>query len=122
MKIIALDYDKTFTANPDMWVEIAGIVKKHFKILGVTARNRYETITDNRYFDICDEVIYCAGNAKQKVLQNFHYPEEVIWIDDDPVYIVQAYSEVHGHPYALNEYVADDYYTPLLASNAKVVK
>jgi hypothetical protein len=116
MTTFVLDYDHTFTVNPDMWVELASIIKKHgFTLIGATARNRYEPITDQRYFDICDSVVYCAGNAKQKVLQNFHYPEKLVWIDDDPVYIVYSYSDVHDQMYCLDDTVAADYYTPHIA-------
>lgn len=115
MTIFVLDYDQTFTVDPDMWVEVSEIIKKRgFKVIGATARNKYEQITDQRYFDVCDSVIYCSGNAKQKVLQNFHFPEQIVWIDDAPTYIVHSYDDLHDQPYSQDPDIQDDFYMPFI--------
>jgi len=115
MVLFVLDYDNTFSVNPDMWLKIAKIVNDSgYRIVGATARNKYELITDQRYFSICDAVIYCAGNSKNKVLQNFHMPDKLIWIDDDPQYIIQSYTDIHNTMYDPGEGVeiTADFYEP----------
>jgi hypothetical protein len=117
MTVFVLDYDNTFSVNPEMWMQIVKIIKTNgYKIIGATARNRYEEIKDSRYFDACYMVVYCAGNSKQKVLQNMHIDDNIIWIDDDPQYIVHSYDEIHDKPYDPGEGVSitEDFYTPYI--------
>ena len=116
MPMIVLDYDKTFTANPDMWLQLTDIMKSNgYRVVGATARNRYEPVKDSRYFQACEFVVYCAGNSKKKVLQNLHLTEDIIWIDDDPRYIVHSYDDLHDQPYTLDTGIPDDFYSPSVA-------
>lgn len=115
MTIFVLDYDNTFSINPDMWVQLVKVINTSgYRVIGATARNRYEAIKDTRYLNVCDVVVYCAGNSKQKVLQNLHIGDSIIWIDDDPQYIVHSYDEIHDKPYDPGEGVSitEDFYEP----------
>lgn len=112
MPVIALDYDDTFSDNPQAWVAVAKqLVSFGYVVIGVTLRNRYMPVTDD-YTEVCERVIYCAGNAKQEVLALLGY-NEVIWIDDNPKYIIRSYAEVHGHGYYVSD-EPDDLYTPMV--------
>ena len=77
--IIALDYDKTYTADPKLWnrfIEDAKFNGHTVKI--VTMRYPSETIENSP----C-EVVYTSRTAKAKIIK------ANIWIDDSPHWIYQ---------------------------------
>jgi hypothetical protein len=74
---IALDFDNTFTRDPDFWVAFVNMAR---------GRGHDVSIVTSRYPN-CPvpitgvEVIYCGFTAKRK-----HFQADV-WIDDDPKHI-----------------------------------
>jgi hypothetical protein len=77
--LIALDYDKTYTADPELWnrfVQDAQFSGHTVKI--VTMRYPHETISSPP----CD-VVYTSRAAKSKTIK------ADIWIDDSPQWIFQ---------------------------------
>ncbi|CAB4160533.1 hypothetical protein UFOVP773_1 [uncultured Caudovirales phage] len=77
--IIALDYDKTYTADPVLWADfiIAAKARKH-DVKIVTLRTPNEAIQIDGV-----EVIYTSRQAKMK-----HIAAD-IWIDDNPAWVYQ---------------------------------
>tara|TARA_R110000868_G_scaffold290020_1_gene550233 strand:+ start:103 stop:348 length:246 start_codon:yes stop_codon:yes gene_type:complete len=76
---IALDYDRTFTEDPDMWTAFAAMAQARGHIVKiVTMRRPDETITDAPV-----EVIYTSRQAKA------HVVKADVWIDDSPQWIFQ---------------------------------
>ena len=90
---IALDYDNTYTADPEMWNEFIGMVKHRFghDVRIVTARDERHDRTDElRSLENHLPVIYCRGVAKKWFLTHFgdgFVPD--VWIDDKPESINQ---------------------------------
>jgi hypothetical protein len=116
MPIVALDYDDTFSNNPAAWAAVAAQLASHgYTVIGVTLRNRYMPVCDH-YMSVCDAVVYCAGHAKKEVLARLGY-QDVIWIDDNPKYIVRSYADVNGTRLHIPD-AADDLYTPLVIRNS----
>ncbi len=115
MSVIALDYDDTFTDNPNAWAAVAAQLTAHgYTVIGVTLRNRYMPVCDH-YMSVCGTVVYCAGHSKKEVLARMGY-HDVIWIDDNPKYIVRSYADVNGTHYHV-ENAADDLYTPVVVKS-----
>jgi hypothetical protein len=112
MKIIALDYDDTFTLDPAGWVAaLEHLRKPHRPVWGVTARNRGQLIRCLDFHRVCDKILYCCGQSKMRLL-TAHDIEVAYWIDDNPQYIHNSYPEWHGTPPL--EDTGDDTLTPWL--------
>ena len=96
---IAIDYDKTWTADPGTFFDIAEVF--HFnlnEVYIVTARSA----TKDDIFEVGQEteasklllhaeqegiikdIIYCDGVAKRWALHHYHDLDIDIWIDDKP--------------------------------------
>ena len=76
---IALDYDKTYTADPDLWNDFIVIAQKRgHTVKIVTMRSPEETIVGAPV-----DVVYTSRKAKASVV------EADIWIDDSPSWIYQ---------------------------------
>lgn len=77
--LIALDYDGTYTADPDFWdlfIEAARVAKH--KVVCVTMRYPTEPVPE-----LPIDILYTSRKAKSSVIT----PD--IWIDDRPGYIYQ---------------------------------
>lgn len=81
---IAIDYDFTFTLDPEfwMWFIIDAIDSGHDPKI-VTSRSPTLDNIDDIFENICD-VIYCDGVAKRFVCHHFENWDPDIWIDDKP--------------------------------------
>ena len=85
---IAIDYDGTYTKDPEMWLSIIDMMKlRGHYVMCVTFRYDNECINiDKRLYDKVNAFIATGRRAK------FNYLEEQkididIWIDDDPLTI-----------------------------------
>lgn len=78
--IIAIDYDKTYSADPEMWLYLRDCMnlRGHQTII-VTRRHPADPIPD----DIKGPVIYCDNRLKRDVCEELMYQVD-IWIDDEP--------------------------------------
>lgn len=77
---IALDYDGTYTLDPEFWDAFIFEAKdRGHSVVIVTSRSKDEPIESKT---AC-HVIYCSYDAKEK----FYNPD--IWIDNDPRYITE---------------------------------
>lgn len=74
---IALDFDNTFTADPELWTQfITAARMRGHEVAIVTSRRPSMAPTATGI-----DVICCSFTAKRK-----HYQADV-WIDDDPKHI-----------------------------------
>jgi hypothetical protein len=74
---IALDYDNTFSADPELWAAFAGAaLQRGHDIRIVTSRHPGCPVPVQGI-----PIIYCSFTAKRK-----HFQADV-WIDDDPPHI-----------------------------------
>lgn len=96
--IIALDFDETFTEDPDLWIPFVHHAKKQgHRVAFVTFRNGPETSTPHGNSDILGyaaqleiEVVFTCHKQKRHV-----FPEADIWIDDMP-HLIPTYGELKG--------------------------
>ena len=88
---IAIDYDDTYTVDPDFWNEfIMSAQRRGHEVVVVTARpDNDETRCEMRgVFDIWEVAVYCSGDEPKA-----HYARRKglavdVWIDDLPGWIV----------------------------------
>jgi hypothetical protein len=84
--IIALDYDGTFTADPELWQHfIRDATERGHKVVCVTMRYPDEPIGD---MDGVSEIIYTSREAKGPFMAALGRLMDV-WIDDKPHWIFQ---------------------------------
>jgi hypothetical protein len=80
---IALDYDNTFTRDPELWAHFTNMARaRGHEVRIVTSRHPGNPIPVSGI-----EIHYCSFKAKDQ-----HYDADV-WIDDDPKHIHHD----HGH-------------------------
>ena len=92
--ILMLDYDKTYSNDPEFWNKFILNAKKSGHIVyGLTMRydNKEESI-DNSLGKQC-EIIYTNRNAKEKFAYDWLSlkgikPQSVIFIDDQPYFLL----------------------------------
>ena len=100
-KTIGLDYDDTYTTDPHAWFAAMSKLKENgFTIVGATFRSQDEVINDHTYYELCDAVVFCAGQPKDQTARSFGYNIN-IWIDDHPDWIHSSWIELYGS--AFNE-------------------
>jgi len=86
MANIALDYDGTFTEDPDLWnIFVIHARTRGHAVYVVTMRFPNEDI-DQDLADQVDAVIYTSRNFKQEYVKKIGL-EIDIWIDDNPMWI-----------------------------------
>lgn len=94
MKTIALDYDGTYTADPELWLEF--IKKAHergHKIVCVTMRHPqeiHEALFDPRLKELV--TVFPTGREAKKKHMRMKGVQIDIWIDDNPEWIFEGSS------------------------------
>lgn len=79
---IALDYDKTYTADKQLWNAFIQNAKNlGHSVICLTMRN-----TDERIFDMPCEIIYTSRKAKLIFAAKNNIKID-IWIDDNPAWL-----------------------------------
>lgn len=85
---IALDYDGTYTADPDFWKRFLQLsfATKGTEVVIVTFRDdRHDRTPDFDYFDrLMVPVFFTRGIAKKFYCDHFGPGKIDIWIDDKP--------------------------------------
>lgn len=86
--IIALDYDGTYTADPDIWLSFIEKAKsKGHQIFLVTMRYPYENEeVDRQLKGKVDRIIYTSRKGKMRHVKFLGIHVDV-WIDDRPDFI-----------------------------------
>jgi hypothetical protein len=87
---IALDYDETFTRDPEGWVKaIRELKKRGHNIFGVTMRYHSEgNSMDKAYLDLVDKLYFTSRRKKREYLDALGGIQIHVWIDDTPEFIV----------------------------------
>ena len=79
--VIALDYDDTYTADPELWdLFIKASQERGHYVFIATARHATDPIQNPNGL----EVAYCGGKPKLEAVREIGIPEPSIWIDDWP--------------------------------------
>ena len=93
---IGLDYDNTFTACPALWAKfIANAREMKHRVIIVTARRdtaeNYEEIKTNlEHWGCSTLILFCNLGSKIHATNKAGLPVD-IWIDDDPITLVQGH-------------------------------
>lgn len=83
---IALDYDDTYTLDPEMWETIIKIFESRgHEVKIVTARDQNIDIVHE---EVGAEIVYCNGVAKEYYMRRIKGWEPNVWIDDNPKNII----------------------------------
>ena len=83
--IIALDYDDTYTRDPNFWDSVIQLAQnKGHKVVCITMRYPYE-IDKEKFPDV--EIICTNRQAKWFYIQE-HNIRIDIWIDDSPYFLL----------------------------------
>jgi len=84
--LIALDYDGTYTLDPEFWnTFIINSKKRNHKIIIVTMRYPHEGEEVEEQIKECS-IIYTSRKAKKSFLERMGiFPD--VWIDDNPEWI-----------------------------------
>lgn len=85
MAKIALDYDETYTINPEMWNEIINTFQKAGNEVMIVTFRSDDLPIDH---DPGIPVFYTAWNAKRPYMEKQGIDIDV-WIDDSPELIIQ---------------------------------
>jgi len=87
--IIALDYDHTFTEDPQVWYNAMMIMKQAgHTVVGVTMRYPAEASgMDMRYDHVCSKIFF-TGRRGKKQFMNEQGLNVDVWIDDQPMWIL----------------------------------
>jgi hypothetical protein len=97
---IALDYDGTYSADPRLW----DLFIEHAQQLGhevviVTMRYPEEAI----WHGMPCEIFYTSRQGKKRFMENMGY-EFDIWIDDNPMWILESTNEAKWPADAMEQY------------------
>jgi hypothetical protein len=87
-QVICIDYDDTYTADPDMWNRIIPIMKQHgFRVICATMRFPEEGADVGRSIgQWVDQIIFTKRQAKKTYLMGKKIHVD-IWIDDRPEWL-----------------------------------
>jgi hypothetical protein len=77
--LIALDYDKTYTADPALWDNFVDLAQSRGHTVKIVTMRRPDETIDT---DVVD-VVYTSRKAKSSVIR------ADIWIDDSPHWVYQ---------------------------------
>lgn len=88
--LIALDYDGTYTADPDLWLAfIADARARGHQVMVVTMRDEYECQQVHRQLlGKVDRIIFTNRKAKRPHMEFLGHQVQ-IWIDDAPHWVNQ---------------------------------
>lgn len=86
---IALDFDDTYTADPELWDEfVASAKNRGHSVVVVTGRRRTEENVADVQVPGCS-VIFTELLAKEWYCSHFHKCTFDIWIDNEPRFITE---------------------------------
>lgn len=85
---IALDYDGTFTADPEFWLKFIALAHEHnHEVLVATMRTPEEKDTlDDRLVALVPQIVPTSRRAKLPYLAAFGIKPDV-WIEDQPQFL-----------------------------------
>lgn len=84
---IAVDYDETYTADPDLWYEFMSSARDrgHHVFICTYRDDRFDVDETLAFLDQDDfQIVYTRGVAKKWWCEQFGPGKVDIWIDDKP--------------------------------------
>ena len=86
--LIALDYDKTYTADPVLWQTFTAVAKhRGHSVIIATMRHPDEGAElEQALGSMVDAIVYTSRKAKHEALQRQGFSPS-IWIDDSPHFL-----------------------------------
>lgn len=101
--ILALDYDGTYTADPDLWLAfVRGAKQRGHAVHVVTMRYESEIYggaraakMDWRLMAFVDSIVFTGRKAKKPVCEERGLKIDV-WIDDNPGAVLMSAEELWG--------------------------
>jgi len=91
--LIALDYDGTYTADPELWDEfILDARMRGHEIIIATMRiaGLEDDIVELELRSKVDDIIYTDRKAKKAAVRKIYGRDPDIWIDDVPEWIFES--------------------------------
>lgn len=88
---IAIDYDDTYTVDPDFWNDVIMLAQRRgHEVVVVTARpNTDDTRSELRgVFDIMEVSCHCSGDEPKADYARRNGLAVDVWVDDSPGWIV----------------------------------
>ena len=81
---IGIDFDNTWTADPDLWLEFCMKAKQFgHTIIIATGRDKYAADIARYYLSEDLPIVFCGNQYKDIACQKAGYKVD-IWIDDSP--------------------------------------
>ena len=86
---IGLDYDDTWTRDPDGWYEFCKMMRaRGHRFYGVTMRYPREASgMDSRYDEVVERLIFTGRKAKRPFVHGKCGIIIDVWIDDNPIWV-----------------------------------
>lgn len=90
---IAIDYDNTWTTDPQLWAHFARSAKHWYhRVVIVTGRDGWSEDMDRGNIPRGIPVVFCSGRPKREAVGM----KIDVWIDDDPASIIGRINETGG--------------------------
>jgi hypothetical protein len=90
--LIALDFDGTYTADPDMWDEfISNARMRGHKVVVATMRiaGIEDSVVEMQLRSKVDDIVYTNRKAKKVAFRTIYGENPDIWIDDNPEWLFE---------------------------------
>jgi hypothetical protein len=84
--LIGLDYDDTYTKDPEMWDELVDLMRDQGCTVYVVTRRFFDDpveFSEDSPMDVRCDVVYCDQRPKRQVCEGLGLDVD-IWIDDLP--------------------------------------
>jgi hypothetical protein len=82
--VIAIDYDRTWTADPAGWVQwYYSFTARGHQVIMATGRNGWSDDMDRSSLPASMPIVFCKGQLKRIACEQAGYNVDV-WIDDMP--------------------------------------
>ena len=95
--IIALDYDGTFTEDPDLWIEyILDARSRNHRIVIVTLRYASENIPEEIVHSVGGGNVFYTGRKAKKPFMAVLGIHPNVWIDDHPQSVFLDAEQIWG--------------------------
>ena len=88
---IAIDYDDTYTVDPDFWNDVIMLAQRRgHEVVVVTARPDTEEMRCEMrgVFDMWEVVVYCSGDEPKADYARRKGLAVDVWVDDSPGWVV----------------------------------
>lgn len=91
MTTFSVDYDGTFTADPELWQQIVPLMKARGHCVIMTSQRcaKYAGEMKAAGAGIFDAIVYASGQTKEDAARASGYEVDV-WVDDSPYSVLTA--------------------------------